>query len=53
MIEARKQALADRSNPYEKEIDICEHLIAYCNKLKARAGILEAPAEEVFKEEQK
>ena len=38
-IEARKQALLDRPNPYQKEIDICEHLIAYCNKLKVITGL--------------
>ena len=33
-IEERKQALADRSNPYLREIETCDHLIGLCGKLK-------------------
>ena len=38
-IEERKQALLDRPNPYQKEIETCEHLIALCNKLKVQFGL--------------
>jgi hypothetical protein len=34
MIEERKQQITERSNPYEKEMDTCDHLIAYLNKMK-------------------
>lgn len=52
-IEARKQALLDRPNPFQKEIETCEHLIAYCNKLKVLSGLVPAPADEQIKQEQK
>lgn len=52
-IEAKKQALLDRPNPYQKEIDTCEHLIGYCNKLKVQTGMVQVPVEEQIKEEQK
>jgi hypothetical protein len=42
-IEAKKQALLDRPNPYEKEIGTCERLIALCDKLKVDYGLAEAP----------
>lgn len=45
-IEARKQALLDRPNPYLREIDTCEHLIAYCQKLKVLSGLVPAPMDE-------
>jgi hypothetical protein len=48
----RKQALADRPNPFQKEIDTCERLIAYCELLKKRLG-LQGQTDEVIKEEQK
>lgn len=38
-IEERKQALADRSNPYLREIETCDHLIALCGKLKVQFGL--------------
>jgi len=41
LIEERKQRLKDRPNPFEKEIDTCEHLIATCTKLKVRHGLME------------
>ena len=52
-IEARKQALLDRPNPYQKEIETCERLVGYCQSLKVKFGLMEAPVEEVIKEEQK
>jgi len=38
-IEERKQMLKDRPNPYEKEIETCEHLISFCNRVKLRHGL--------------
>lgn len=52
-IEARKQQLLDRPNPYQKEIDTCERLIALCDKLKVDFGLAEQPKDVVIKEEQK
>lgn len=39
IIEERKQQMQDRPNPYEKEIETCDHLIAYMNRLKAQLGL--------------
>lgn len=52
-IEERKQALLDRPNPYEREIETCDHLIGYCNKLKLITGLVQAPVDEQLKQEQK
>lgn len=45
-VAARKQALLDRPNPYLKEIETCEHLIGYCNKLKVLTGMIQVPVDE-------
>jgi len=45
-IEARKQALLDRPNPYSREMETCEHLIAYCNRLKVLNGLNQPGADE-------
>ena len=45
-IEERKKALEDRPNPYQKEIDTCEHLIAFCNKLKVQYGTADTTSED-------
>jgi len=37
--------MEDRPSPNQKEIDICDDLIKYCNKLKAQAGLM-APSSE-------
>lgn len=37
---ARKQQLADRPNPFTKEIDTCERLAAYCELLKKKLGLV-------------
>lgn len=50
-IEAKKQALLDRPNPYEKEIDTCNQLIGYCQKLKYKYGLVELEGEEAIKHE--
>ena len=54
----REEALAERENtiknmphPYLKELDTCEHLIAFLHTLKVRAG-LEADSEQVARETQ-
>ena len=52
-IEVRKQALLDRPNPYQKEMDTCERLIGYCNGMKVKYGLAESPEDQVIKEEQK
>ena len=41
----------DRPNPYQKEIETCQRLIAYCHNMKVKFGLVEAPVEEVIKEE--
>lgn len=51
-IEERKQALLDRPNPYEREIETCDHLIAYMNKLKVLTGLMQPEADEQAKQEQ-
>lgn len=50
-INAKKQQLADRPNPYLKEIETCERLNQYCLLLKKKVGLIQT--EEVIKEEQK
>jgi hypothetical protein len=45
--------LKDRPNPYEKEIDTCDHLIAFCNRLKIQHGLAEAPSSDDIKSTQK
>ena len=50
-IAARKQALADRPNPFQKELDTCERLIGYCELLKKKLGLTQT--EESIKQEQK
>jgi chromatin segregation and condensation protein Rec8/ScpA/Scc1 (kleisin family) len=40
-IENMKQNMIDRPNPYEKEIDTCDHLVAYMNKLRSQFGLVE------------
>ena len=51
-LNARKQALADRPNPYQKEIDTADRLIQYCELLKRKCG-LGPQTEELIKEETK
>lgn len=42
--------MADRPNPYQKEIDTCERLISYVELIKRRVGLI-GQTEEVIKEE--
>lgn len=51
-MEERKKQLLDRPNPFQKEIDTCERLIAYCELLKKKTG-LGPQTDETIKEEQK
>lgn len=39
-LQARKQALADRPNPFQKEIDTCERLLSYCQLIKKKLGLV-------------
>lgn len=48
----RKLALAERPNPFQKEIEISERLIAYCELIQTRLG-LGAITDEHIREEQK
>ena len=41
MIEEKKQEMANRPNPYQKEIDTCDHLIAIFQKLRVQYGQVE------------
>ena len=52
VLAARKQALADRPNPYQKELNECERLIQYYEQVKIKVG-LGGQTDETIKEEQK
>jgi hypothetical protein len=45
--------MSDRPNPYIKEIETCDHLIAYCNRLKVQHGLVLVQNTESLKEEKK
>lgn len=48
---AKKRAeIMNRPNPYQKEIDTCDHLITYCQKLKVQQGLVQPTSEELAKE---
>lgn len=49
---ARTQALADRPNPFQKELETCERLIGYCELIKKKLG-LGGQTDETIKEETK
>lgn len=44
-IEERKQSLADRDNPFKREIETCDHLIALCSKMMVQFGLAQNPNE--------
>ena len=44
-IEIKQQQIKNLPHPFQKEIDTCSHLIAYCKNLKKKAG-LEIDADE-------
>jgi len=52
-IQKKKVEIEDRSNPYIKEIETCEHLMAYCNKLRSQFGLVGPTNEEVAKKIEK
>lgn len=52
-IAQRKQEMLDRPNPYAREIETCEHLIGYCNRLKVISGLAQPTSDEAAKLEQK
>lgn len=47
----RKLQLANRPNPYEREIEVTESLIKYCEHLRKKLGLVQT--DESIKEEQK
>ena len=48
-IAKKREELETRANPNQKEIDTCENLITYCNKLKVQQGLVPPTSEEVAK----
>ena len=46
-IDQKKAELDARPNPYTKEIETCQDLIKYCQKLKQQAGLVPPTSEEV------
>uniref|UniRef100_A0A7S3CIP3 Uncharacterized protein n=1 Tax=Strombidium rassoulzadegani TaxID=1082188 RepID=A0A7S3CIP3_9SPIT len=52
-ISKKRAEIQSRPNPYTKEIETCDSLIAYCNKLKVQKGMIEPSQEEVAKSVQK
>ena len=52
LLKAKQQALADRPNPHQKEIETCERLIQYCELIKKKVG-LGPQTEETIKQETK
>lgn len=42
-----------RPSPHQKEIDTCDDLIRYCNKLKSQAGLMAPTSEQVAQQTQK
>lgn len=51
-IEKKKSELDSRMNPNTKEIETCEHLIQYCNRLKVQQGLVPPSNEEVARKTQ-
>ncbi len=45
MVEMKQLQIKNLPHPYQKELDTCAHLIAYCHNLKKKAG-LEIDADE-------
>lgn len=33
-IDKKREEIANSTNPNEKQIEVCDHLLKYCNKLK-------------------
>lgn len=51
VIKDRESLIKNLPHPFLKELDTCEHLIAYLHSLKVRAG-LEADSEQVARDTQ-
>ena len=47
--EKLKQEIENRQNPKQREVDTCDSLIVYCNKLKAQQGLAQPSSEQVAK----
>lgn len=52
-LEERKQSMLNRPNPYQKEIDTCNHLISICQKMQINLGLIEVQDEAKIQEERK
>lgn len=52
-IAKKRDELQNRPNPYFKEIETCEQLVQYCQKLKVQHGLVPASSEEVAKATEK
>lgn len=52
-IEKKREEIKNRPNPYQKEIDTCDHLVLYCQRLRAQHGLVPATSEEVAKKIEK
>ena len=39
----KKEAKENQANPYEEEIEACEHLIAFCRKEMIKQGLMDDP----------
>lgn len=46
-INKKKEEIANRSNPNEKEIEACVAAIKYCNSLKRKYGLVAPTSEEL------
>ena len=49
-IAKKRDEIANSTNPNEKQVETCDHLIKYCNKLKKDSGLAPASSEEVAKQ---
>ena len=52
-IAKKREEIENRVNPHLKEIETCEHLLQYCNKLKAQCGLNAPSSEQVAKSTEK
>ena len=52
-IKQKKAEIEARPNPFLRELDFCDDLIAYCNKLKVLKGLAEPSTEEEAKDVEK
>lgn len=52
-IQKMQEQIQNKPNTKAKEIEACDELIAYCNKLKANFGLVPQSSEEVAKNMEK